>query len=87
MICPLYNNSEKAVHGLRCTAPVCSPLVDCGGSLSSGKCTVPAFMWRVLVVKGGLTLRAPESPLAPSSGRFIQPELIPVSPVGSPALR
>lgn len=50
MNCPLYDQQKPAVHGLRCTSPVCAPLVDCAGSLTSGNCTVPAFVWRSIVV-------------------------------------
>ena len=56
--CPLYDERKLAAHGLRCTAPVCTPLVDCRGSLVSGSCTVPAFMWRRLVIGLREQLRA-----------------------------
>jgi hypothetical protein len=52
MKCPLYNekssNQQKA-HGCACSSPVCSPSSDCNGSITRG-CTVPAFIWRKLVV-------------------------------------
>jgi len=54
MLCPLYDlnaaNQQKA-HGCACTAPVCAPSGDCGGSLTGGNCTVPAFVWRILVIE------------------------------------
>lgn len=48
--CPLYDEEKPAVHGLRCISPVCAPMDDCSGSLTSGKCTVPAIVWRTIVV-------------------------------------
>ncbi len=51
-ICPLYDqqatNQQKA-NGCACQAPICGPASDCMGSLTRG-CTVPAFVWRKLVL-------------------------------------
>jgi len=65
MICPLFDltaTAQQKAHGCACGSPVCPPSNDCRGSLTGGNCTVPAFVWRILVIeikaeRGGPQLR------------------------------
>jgi hypothetical protein len=51
MTCPMYDATRPAVHGFRCCSPVQAPLVDCGGYISLGRCTVAPFVWRKIVTE------------------------------------
>jgi hypothetical protein len=53
MICQLYDSkstSQEKAHGCACHSPVCQPSSDCEGHLSQGKCTVPAIVWKKIVL-------------------------------------
>ena len=53
MRCPLYNamaTTQQKAHGCACESPVCGPSGDCAGSVTSRECSVPAFVWRILVM-------------------------------------